>query len=144
MHNPVRILVVEDDTELRRSLAEVLEDAGYAVRCAPNGAEALRELALDDKPSAILLDLAMPVMDGWTFRSMQRSDPRLANIPTVVISASLTADPLAVAELDADAFLAKPFELDRLIETLGRLAPPEEVEPHEITPARELGRSAAH
>lgn len=122
----VRILVVDDDTELRRSLAEVLTDAGYDVSCATNGEEALRALAVGREPNAILLDLAMPVMDGWTFRSRQRSDPRLAHIPTVVISASLSADPLEVERLAPDAYLEKPFTLDRLIETLGRLAAPDE------------------
>jgi CheY-like chemotaxis protein len=119
-----RILVVDDDTELRRSLAEVLTEAGYDVSCARNGEEALRALADEREPNAILLDLAMPVMDGWTFRSLQRSDPRLAHIPTVIITASLSADPAQVERLAPDAFLAKPFSLERLIETLRRLAAP--------------------
>jgi CheY-like chemotaxis protein len=119
-----RILVVDDDTELRRSLEEVLTEAGYDVSCATNGEEALRALADEREPNAILLDLAMPVMDGWTFRSLQRSDPRLAHIPTVIITASLSADPAQVERLAPDAFLAKPFSLERLIETLRRLAAP--------------------
>jgi CheY-like chemotaxis protein len=60
-------------------------------------------------------------MDGWTFRDVQRSRPRLASIPTVVISGALGADPRVVAGLGAAAFLAKPFEPSRLIETLQRL-----------------------
>ena len=116
-----RILVVDDDVDLRRSLAEVLSELGYSVSCARNGEEALRQLQAGGVPSAILLDLAMPVMDGWTFRERMRRDPRLAGIPTVVISASLSPD---VKSCEADAFLAKPFDLERLVETLGRLAPP--------------------
>lgn len=116
-----RILLVEDDADVRTALAELLEEEGYEVVCATNGAEALAELASPGAPSAILLDLAMPVMDGWTFRSRQRSDPRLAAIPTVVISANLPSDAGAVGRLGADAVLAKPFELGRLVETLQRL-----------------------
>jgi CheY-like chemotaxis protein len=60
-------------------------------------------------------------MDGWSFRTVQRKDPRLAAIPTVVISASLANDPRALEGLDPDAALAKPFTLERLIETVRRL-----------------------
>lgn len=118
MAHTARILVVDDDPDLRSSLVEVLEGEGYEVSCAKNGEEALGALA-GGAPSAILLDLTMPVMDGWTFRDRQRLDPRLANIPTVVISASLL-DPRSAA-LGADAFLVKPFEVWRLTETLQRL-----------------------
>lgn len=114
-----RILVVDDDPDLRHSLVEVLEDEGYEVSCANNGEEALRALARA-APNAILLDLTMPVMDGWTFRDVQRNDPRLAGIPTVVISAAYS-DGRAMEGLGADAFLAKPFELSRLTETLQRI-----------------------
>jgi CheY-like chemotaxis protein len=118
------ILVVDDDADLRSSLAEVLHDEGYDVSCAHDGEEALRALG-GAAPDAILLDLTMPVMDGWTFRERQRSDPRLARIPTVVISASFT-DADSVAGLAAAAFLPKPFDVERLTETLQRVcgAPP--------------------
>lgn len=125
--HPARILVVDDDPDLRGSLAELLEAEGYEVSCANNGEEALDALA-EDAPSAILLDLTMPVMDGWTFRDRQRLDPRLARIPTVVISASFS-DPRSAASLGADAFLAKPFEVSQLTETLQRLCPAHDVAP---------------
>jgi CheY-like chemotaxis protein len=115
-----RILVVEDDSDLRRSLVEVLKDEGYEVSSARDGQDALRQLE-GAVPQAILLDLTMPGMDGWTFRSRQRSDPRLARIPTVVISAAYGGDARAVAPLGADAFLPKPFELGSLIATLKRV-----------------------
>ena len=118
---PARILLVEDDTAIRQTLAEVLEDEGYEVACAANGAEALAHLTRSAVPSLILLDLTMPVMDGWTFRSVQREDPRLARIPTVVVSANHTADRRTVDVLAADAFLAKPFDLDSLMDTIERL-----------------------
>ena len=119
MSDAAHILVVDDDPDLRRSLAEVLEEEGFEVSCARNGEEALRALE-GSPPSAILLDLTMPVMDGWTFRARQRSDERLARIPTVVISAAYS-DPRSVSSLEPDAFLVKPFEVSRLKETLRRL-----------------------
>ncbi len=119
---PARILVVEDDSDLRSSLAEALEDEGCEVACATDGQDALRQLeGRDATPAAILLDLTMPVMDGWTFRSHQRSDPRLAAIPTVVISAAYGRDPRNVAELAPAAFLSRPFDLGRLIDALKRI-----------------------
>jgi CheY-like chemotaxis protein len=118
---PARILVVEDDTDLRRSLAEILEDEGCEVACATDGEDALRQLEGRSVPAAILLDLTMPGMDGWTFRSYQRSDPRLAAIPTVVISAAFGNDPRNVAELAPAAFLAKPFDVGSLIDALKRV-----------------------
>lgn len=120
MSFPARILVVEDDVDLRRSLAEVLEDEGCEVACARDGVEALRQLE-GPVPQAILLDLTMPGMDGWTFRSRQRKDPRLAAIPTVVISAAYGNEARGVEALAADAFLPKPFELRTLIAALKRL-----------------------
>jgi CheY-like chemotaxis protein len=117
-----RILVVEDDPGLRETLAEVLAERGYEVSCAADGRAALAELDDRPPPSVILLDLAMPVMDGWTFRAEQRRDPRYASIPTIVLSASLGVDPRAVDKLEAAAMLSKPFDLDRLIETVNRVA----------------------
>ena len=118
---PARILVVEDDSDLRRSLAEVLEEEGCEVACATDGQDALDQLDGRAAPAAILLDLTMPGMDGWTFRSHQRSDPRLAAIPTIVISAAYGPDPRNVAELAPAAFLSKPFDLGRLIDALKRI-----------------------
>lgn len=121
MARAARILLVEDDLDVRGTLAELLEEHGYEVVCAGNGEEALAELSSPAAPSAILLDLAMPVMDGWTFRRRQRSDPRLAAIPTVVISANVPSDAREVLGLGAAAVLAKPFDLERLVETLHRV-----------------------
>jgi CheY-like chemotaxis protein len=115
-----RILLVEDDPGLRDTLAEVLSERGYDVTCAPDGRAALAELGDHEPPSVILLDLAMPVMDGWAFREEQRRDPRIASIPTIVLSASLGSDPSAIDALGATAALTKPFDLDRLIAALER------------------------
>ena len=81
------ILVVDDDADIRDSVAEVLEDAGYRVQQAANGREALDYLQASAYPCIILLDLMMPVMDGPQFRAAQQSKPTLAGIPVVVISA---------------------------------------------------------
>jgi CheY-like chemotaxis protein len=122
MAQAARILVVDDDPGLREVLAEVLSERGYEVTCAPDGRAALDVLVARPPPSVILLDLAMPVMDGWTFRAEQQRDPRLASIPTIVLSASLGADSRDVEELDADAMLPKPFDLARLVEAVERVA----------------------
>jgi CheY-like chemotaxis protein len=123
MAQAARILVVEDDPGLRDVLAEVLSERGYEVTCAPDGRAALDVLGVArPPPSVILLDLAMPVMDGWTFRAEQQRDPRLASIPTIVLSASLGADSREAEELAADAMLSKPFDLDRLVEAVERVA----------------------
>ena len=139
-----RILIVEDDVAIRQTLAELLEDEGFEVACAANGADALAHLAAAAPPSVILLDLTMPVMDGWTFRSMQRRDARLARIPTIIVSASHGADLHAVAALAPEAFLAKPFDLDRLIATLRALCvtPPPRARPPPV-PVADAPRTSA-
>jgi CheY-like chemotaxis protein len=120
MSSTARILVVDDDTALRAALTEILAEAGYDVAAATDGRDALCQLGAGPPPRVILLDLAMPVMDGWAFRAAQLGDPRVARIPTVVLSGSLS-DPRALEGLGADAALAKPFALDRLLETVQRL-----------------------
>jgi two-component system, OmpR family, response regulator CpxR len=114
------VLVVEDDFAIRETLRELLEDEGYDVSWASNGQEAL-DLLARRAPRVILLDLMMPVMDGWEFRLAQRRDPALARIPVVVISADHALDQ-KVAALAVDGWLAKPFELDALLTTLQRYA----------------------
>jgi CheY-like chemotaxis protein len=117
--NP-RILLVEDDPALRDTLSEVLAERGYEVTCAGDGREALEALDRRPAPAVILLDLAMPVMDGWAFRAAQRRDPALARIPTIVLSASLGPDPRSLDDLAPVAALKKPFDLDRLLDALRR------------------------
>ena len=110
-----KVYIVEDDTELRRTLGEALEAQGYAVVSAANGAEALRALRTDEaRPCLILLDLMMPVMNGYEFREHQRADPALAEIPVVVISAHERSG------FEADEFLSKPIALRRLLAVVAR------------------------
>src|SRR5437879_6509382 len=81
------ILVVEDDTATRDALSLILEAEGFGVMGAANGQEALDQLRGSRRPDLILLDLMMPVMDGWQFRRAQAQDPALSAIPVVVLSA---------------------------------------------------------
>ncbi len=118
---PARLLVVEDDPDVRAAMCEALGELGYLVDEASNGLEALEHLRAGRRPSAILLDLMMPVMDGWTFRGVQRGDPTLSGIPVVVLSASIPPG-WKVTDLQVEALLEKPFGLDRLVETLEGVA----------------------
>ncbi len=94
------VLVVEDDDVIRASLGELLEDSGYQVSFAENGQVALQVLTAGRAPDVIVLDLKMPVMDGWQFRAIQKDDPRLGLIPVVAISADRSA---AAAPISAQA-----------------------------------------
>ena len=81
------ILLVEDEASIREVMEEVLRAEGYGVVCADNGADALATLRGGLRPCMIILDLMMPVMDGWQFRAAQMRDAELLKIPTVVYSA---------------------------------------------------------
>jgi two-component system response regulator MprA len=114
-----RVLVVDDEPWLREMLQTALADAGYETRTANDGNHALAQ-AQTWRPDLILLDLMMPDMDGWSFRQAQLTEPRLASIPVVLISA---ADPL---ELDAEklgvaAVVQKPYDFDALLSVVERL-----------------------
>lgn len=113
------VLVVEDDSEIREILVELLEEHGYRATVAGNGLEALQRLRGDGiKPCVILLDLMMPVMDGATFCTEMRRDPALAGIPVVVLSAYGHA--FEEADLaGVKRFLAKPVDLHRLLGVVG-------------------------
>ncbi len=111
-----RVLVVEDDEGIRDALCDLLESEGFDVFSAVHGRDALDKLrGQGARPDVILLDLMMPVMDGWAFRSEQQKDPGLADIPVVVITASRQAD---LASLNPRAFLKKPIDFDELLRAL--------------------------
>jgi len=114
------VLVVEDDFAVRETLQELLEEEGFLVVQACNGQEALDRLrGVASAPRLILLDLMMPVMDGWQFRAEMRRDPHLSRIPVVVMSADVALDQ-KVRGLAVAGVLPKPVELDRLLETVRR------------------------
>jgi CheY-like chemotaxis protein len=114
-----RVLVVEDDVDIQEALAQLLENEGYTVTSADNGLNAMSYLHGNEQPCVILLDLMMPIMDGWQFRAEQRKDPKLANIPIVVLSAHGAA-PQHAAALEAVTYLKKPIDLDLLLATVKR------------------------
>jgi CheY-like chemotaxis protein len=111
LHGP--ILIVEDDADLRDMMAQLLTLEGFKTETVANGRDALEYLQKGDPPDLILLDLMMPVMDGWEFRRRQREDPALADVPVVVLSA---LDQTRAADLGGTAFLKKPLDFDRLLE----------------------------
>ena len=114
------ILLAEDDDDLRDAMLDTLEEAGYRVVAVPNGREALIWLhETEHLPSLILLDLMMPVMDGWQFREAQRGDPRASTVPVVVLSA-IGARP----RIEAADFLKKPTKAEPLIEVVSRFCGP--------------------
>src|SRR3984885_11310579 len=112
------LLVVEDDVDIREALDGLLSMEGFRVSGCANGREALDWLRNSPKPDVILLDLMMPVMDGWQFRVAQKEDPELATIPVLALSADATAK---AAAIDADAYLRKPVDYDTLVDTIDRL-----------------------
>jgi CheY-like chemotaxis protein len=115
----VRVLLVEDDDDMRMDLAELLRAEGFEVEVAAHGAEALAMLRTTDPPDVILLDLMMPTMDGWAFRAEQRADARLCAIPVLVLTAAALAD---IRELGAAAYLSKPIQLERLVAEVRKLS----------------------
>ncbi len=112
------LLVVEDDADIREALDGLLSMEGFRVAGCSNGREALDWLRTSPKPDIILLDLMMPVMDGWQFRVAQKDDPEIATIPVLALSADSTAK---AAAIDAEAYLKKPVDYDTLIATIDRL-----------------------
>jgi CheY-like chemotaxis protein len=106
------VLVVEDEPDLREMMQLLLEGAGYVAFGAANGREAL-EFMCQRRPGLVLLDLHMPVMDGWEFRRHQRADERLSDIPVICVTAD--ADPTNVATGLQIRCLAKPCSFDELL-----------------------------
>jgi CheY-like chemotaxis protein len=119
---PGYVLVVDDDPDIRDALCFVIEGAGYEVRSADNGREALERMRTEARPAVVILDLMMPVMNGWQFRDEQSRDPALADVPVVV----LTGDGRIAAKaatLGAQGYLKKPVELSALLATVASHAP---------------------
>jgi CheY-like chemotaxis protein len=110
------VLLVEDDDDIRDTLAEILSQEGYSVLAARHGREALELLARVPRPRLILLDLRMPVMDGVQFRRHQLRDHRLREVPVVVLTAAL--DDRSDEVLAGCGQLRKPVDLDALLATV--------------------------
>jgi CheY-like chemotaxis protein len=106
------VLVVDDDPDILDAICDILDGEGYRVARARHGAEALARVA-QERPSVILLDLMMPIMDGVAFAQALRTRDVHGSIPIVVISAD--GNPQKAAAVGARGFLAKPFDIDALL-----------------------------
>lgn len=112
-----RILVVEDDNSIRELLVELLQSEGYEVAAAVNGLEGIKYLQANGNPDLILIDLMMPIMDGYTFRSEQMKNAEWSKVPVVVMSAEANAKE-KMKNFGITAFLSKPVELDTILKTV--------------------------
>jgi PAS domain S-box-containing protein len=116
------ILVVDDDEDSRQLLAEALSEDGYEVSTAADGAEALRELrSSKQKPFLVLLDLVMPVMDGWQFLAARKGEPDLEDIPVVLISGQANAHE-ALSSYGLAGRIEKPITIANLRQVVNRAA----------------------
>lgn len=113
----MRVLVIDDDESISEFVDWVLTDEGHQVTRADNGAVGLSRLKEAD-PDVILLDMRMPVMDGWRFAEAYRSGD-YRPVPIVVLTAAHDAR-VRAEEIGADAYLGKPFEMDELLKTVRR------------------------
>jgi len=113
--NPFRLLVVDDDREIREALRTALEDEGFTVAVAANGAEALAKIE-ERHPRLVLLDLMMPILDGWEVLDRVRADPSLDGVRVCICSA--VPD---LASPRADFVLRKPFRVDAVLDLVERV-----------------------
>lgn len=109
------VLIIEDDHDIRETFRQLLEMEGYGAVTASNGKEGLELLKRMGRPCLILLDLMMPVMNGWEFLAAQKGDLALANIPVVVVTA---AGKSKENSIEAAGYIKKPVELQSLLDTV--------------------------
>jgi two-component system chemotaxis response regulator CheY len=109
-----RILLIDDDADLRGGVAEVLEHEGFRVTGAANGQEGL-EAMRKELPDLVLLDLLMPVMNGWMFCQSIKEDPFLQRVPVIAMSAAVSKDPASPYFIDVFDFVAKPIDVQDLL-----------------------------
>jgi CheY-like chemotaxis protein len=108
------VLLIEDDADAREPVEEILRQEEVSVLVADDGAEAHEHLRGGARPCVIVLDLAMPGMDGYEFRAEQMRDPALARIPVIVLSGNDRVDEKAL-QLGIEEYLRKPVDIDQLI-----------------------------
>jgi CheY-like chemotaxis protein len=113
------ILVVDDERDIRELVRDILRFEGYTVVTASNGREALEHLRSADLPRLILLDLMMPIMNGWEFRAEQLQDRRIMSVPVVVLSGDGSALDQA-RSLGTSDYIMKPVQLDQLLALVRR------------------------
>jgi CheY-like chemotaxis protein len=117
---PKKVLVIEDEPYLCDLIADVLEAEGHQPAKAANGLDALSRVA-ERKPQLILLDLMMPVMDGWEFMAALRANPAWRDIPIVIITAVYDIA-RTQQESGASAVISKPFDIDQLVDVVNSCA----------------------
>jgi CheY-like chemotaxis protein len=105
-----RVLVAEDDEDLRRSFAMILQSQGFETEAVADGAQALERLRSRKLPNVVLLDLHMPVMDGYEFLRRKNEDPQLNQVPVIAITGQSFANPTGVV-----ATLKKPFDIEEFL-----------------------------
>jgi DNA-binding response OmpR family regulator len=113
-----RVIVVEDDADIRQVISEALDDEGYQVTGATDGVSALR-LVAEQPPDIAIVDLMMPQLDGLGFLAECRADPRCASMRVIVISAATSA---RLDGLQVEAVITKPFDLNALVDTVASIA----------------------
>lgn len=117
-----RVLVIDDDLPLRGMLAAALRQHGFQVLLAGDGAEGQRAMTIHN-PDVVLLDLAMPNVNGWDFLQRLHETGRIGRPPVIVVSAHLRMDPQAILQMGVAAILPKPFNLPDLINLIEHLSP---------------------
>src|SRR5947207_11583979 len=117
-----RVLVIDDDLPLRGMLAAALRQHGFQVLLAGDGAEGQRALTIHN-PDVVLLDLAMPDVNGWDFLQRLQETGHLGRVPIIVMSAHLHVDPQAILKMGVRATLPKPFNLPELIDLIDHVSP---------------------
>lgn len=139
------ILIVEDDGDVRAALSELLEGEGFSVAGAPDGRAALAQLrAGGGHPAVILLDLMMPGMDGWDFRSEQMRDPELASVPVVIVSAAGFSPETIGKQFRPAGYVQKPIARDKLLGVIRQLVgsgPPGELDATDRTAETQRNRA---
>jgi CheY-like chemotaxis protein len=115
------ILVVDDDDDFRQTLAEVLVEAGYPVQQAENGEKALQRAA-EEQPGIVLLDLKMPVLDGWGVMERMREDPQMSSVPILILSAY--GFEWEQELVGAQGYIPKSVGMDEILERVRKAAGP--------------------
>lgn len=116
-----RVLVIDDDLPIRGMLAAALRQHGFQVLLAGDGAEGQRAMTIHN-PDVVLLDLAMPGVNGWDFLQRLSETGHLGKIPIIVVSAHVRVEPQALLQMGVSAILPKPFHLPDLIDLIEHLA----------------------
>jgi CheY-like chemotaxis protein len=118
-----KILIVEDNEMNRDMLSRRLERRGYAVVMAVDGQQGI-DMARSEKPDLILMDMSLPVMDGWTATQTIKADAELAKIPVIALTAhAMAGDREKAMGAGCDDYDTKPIELPRLLEKIGKFLP---------------------